>query len=772
MTTTDVLPPLLDCQTSRRIPEHLDPGNLSELRKVARVWLDPVRSKLPRESLVKALRCAFEDDETAGRVLASLAPPERAAVAAYRRYGGTVDGEVIRLDLTARGLLEVVEKRHSDYYTMREWKHNPLKVLLDRGVLLLGDTSRGYNPSYWSYFRPDQPLPTGSLHAGVARRVEPAGPARWSSPLAEGTPQDVARRAPAEVAIDLSRVFAFVAERGTVKTRKDGVLAAPTLRALEKALPQADDSEYVLPERHALYFELLRGAAAIVVEGNEARVDPTAAHRLFARAGVWQAHSWARGWLTTRHWFDGAGTPEAGEMDDVPGHVRTGRQIVAWALGCLAHAGDDWYDLNGFLAAIHDLQGGSRVHLPYTGQAWDPRLPGAAGKEAQNGPERQRAWWFSREGAWYANAVMVTLVTLGLVERGRVGRGKSAGLAFRLTAHGRAVFGAPEVALPADPVEGRFLLIQPNFDVIAYLDRADAPSAAMLGRLAAGDAVCSGLVQTFRITQMSVYQAQESGLSQAQIVEFLRCHSQRELPANVVQAISDWSRKRERLTLRSGVSVLGFASTDERDAYLKRHPGAGCGARFVVVTDRDQGRATGSKALLSDHLTGGRRTLELDEEGRILSTRPVDIVQRARLARLARPTGNGWQLTSDSVRRAAAAGLKPAQIYRWLEEHLASPMPPLIEQAIDAWLGVGRPLELAEAVLLHVPDEERFRAIAHSDRLRPFLLGSPGLHWLAVKRDSRAKLASVLRELGFVVGDHLTHEGLAAPGGVGRDATE
>jgi Helicase conserved C-terminal domain len=574
------------------------------------------------------------------------------------------------------------------------------------------------------------------------------------------------------VAIELSRVFSFVAERGTVKTRKDGVLAAATLRAMEKALPSANDSGFVLPERHALLFELLRGAGAILVEGNEARADPVAAQRLFARTGVRQAHSWARGWLTTRHWFDGTGTPGAGELDDAPDRVRTGRQAVAWALGCLAHAGDDWYDLNGFLATLHDLQGGSRAHLPYSTPAWDPELPEAAGLETGSGPERQRAWWFSRQGSWYANAVMVTLVALGLVERGKVRRGKSADHAFRLTPHGRAVFGAPDVAPPPDPVEARFLLIQPNFDVIAYLDQANAPTAAMLGRLAASDAVCSGPVQTFRITQTSVYQAQEGGLSQSQIVEFLRRHSQCELPANVLHAISDWSRRRERLTLRSGVNVLGFTSTDERDAYLKRHPGAACGAWFVLVADRDQGRARGSKALLSDHLTGGRRTLELDEEGRIRSTEPVDIVQRARLDRLAQPTGNGWRLSGDSVRRAAAAGLKPAQIQRWLQDHLASPMPPLIEEAINVWLGSGRPLELAEAVLLHVPDEESYRAIATSARLRRFLVGSPGPRWLAVKRESRTELAAVLRDLGFVLSDHLTHKEISLPGNPCRDGTE
>jgi hypothetical protein len=178
--TADALPPILEWRTSWHVPEDLDRWNLTELRKVARVWLDPVHSKLPKASLVGALRGALRDDEAAGRVLESLSPSQRAAVAVYRRYGGTVDGEVIRLDLTARGLLEVVEKRITDHYTSREWKQNPLTALADWWILLHGETPRGYD-SYYRYGRnPDQPFPTYSLHAGVARRVEPAGPAPWS----------------------------------------------------------------------------------------------------------------------------------------------------------------------------------------------------------------------------------------------------------------------------------------------------------------------------------------------------------------------------------------------------------------------------------------------------------------------------------------------------------------------------------------------------------------------------------------------------------------
>ncbi len=86
--------------------------------------------------------------------------------------------------------------------------------------------------------------------------------------------------------------------------------------------------------------------------------------------------------------------------------------------------------------------------------------------------------------------------------------------------------------------------------------------------------------------------------------------------------------------------------------------------------------------------------------------------------------------------------------------------------AIDAWLRVvrGRPLELADAILLHVPDDHEFQAIATSLRLRPFLLGCPGPGWLAVKRETQKELATLLEGLGFTVIRALIHDELPTKG--------
>ena len=55
--------------------------------------------------------------------------------------------------------------------------------------------------------------------------------------------------------------------RGSVKIRVDGTLTLPALRAMEKAVPLDEGSEFRLPKPHGLYLDLLRYLA-----GNPGRV--------------------------------------------------------------------------------------------------------------------------------------------------------------------------------------------------------------------------------------------------------------------------------------------------------------------------------------------------------------------------------------------------------------------------------------------------------------------------------------------------------------------
>ena len=159
----------------------------------------------------------------------------------------------------------------------------------------------------------------------------------------------------------------------------------------------------------------------------------------------------------------------------------------------------------------------------------------------------------------------------------------------------------------------------------------------------------SGPVQTFRLTQASVYQAQEGGLGHDQIVAFLEQHAQGTLPANVLRSLADWSRKRESLVLRTGATLLGFPSEADRDAYLKGHPGTACGTRFVLGAGPAGEQPKLAGALAMDHLLTGRRTLELDEHGRIQTSQAARH-RAALLGSTGSPRRNSWAGGSAAIR--------------------------------------------------------------------------------------------------------------------------
>ena len=253
------LPPLLFVPTTRRIPPGLEGMEINEMRKKARAWVGPDLSRLPRHSLVMTLRQALEDDNVADRILRALPPQELAVAAVYRRYGGSVDGEVIRLELMARGLLEIIEEK-TPYHTAKKWKSNPIRALTESWVLISERPDMGYYFSPYYTHGPEHSFERYSLHAGMVRSIKPAGPPPWSIPTAEGVPQadTIAGRSAAEVALDLSRAFAYLSAHGSVKVRKNGLLATPVLRAMEKAVPLDKGSDFRLPDPHGFLFELLR----------------------------------------------------------------------------------------------------------------------------------------------------------------------------------------------------------------------------------------------------------------------------------------------------------------------------------------------------------------------------------------------------------------------------------------------------------------------------------------------------------------------------------
>jgi hypothetical protein len=761
----DPLPHVLHRPAVPLRDDQLQRARISDLRRFAKLWLVP-GVKLSDGECAAGVRRSMAEPRTAAAVVAALPHLDLPVLSAYRRYGGTVNGAVIRLDLLTRGVLEKVETS-SRAYTWSRWKRDPLRHLAERGVLLWpsGEFVRSYHNSFGYSYGPEteRAFLTLGLHAILAEPVKPLGPPEWTIPPLPGSPAGLGARSPAAVTLDLSRVFAHVASRGPLKLNKNGELATPALRTLVKAAPLGEEADFPLPDPQGLYFEMLRCLKLVRAEQGQAQADAVAAERFFALPTAWQAHEWTRAWMRLHYWGDGRGIGDDDYYDAQRYHhdgpLFTARQVLAWALSSLAHGRQGWFGLNDSLAKLHESVGGSSDHsLGWRDYAWGPKLDRPR-NERLNGPDRLRASWFSGDGAWYANALMITLAALGFIERGRTSPGASADC-FRLTPLGLTVFGAPELA-PAEEKSGRFLVIQPNFDVLVYLDEADAGAVGGLGPLLESTSAAPGPVQTFRLTRNSLYQALESGRSHTEIVDALCRYSRHEPPVNVLRELAEWTARRESLVVRGSVTVVGFASTAARDTYLAANGGSAYGERFVLLPGQTKPKLPRSSEILKvDHAGPLRRTLGMDEQGHISAREPLDTVQWARLTRFTERSATGWQVTGVSVQRAAAGGGKATVLRRWLEEFTPRPLAPLLAHALDAWTGKTQPLEMASAVLLHIADTDVFEAVVASPRLRPFLHGSPGPNWLAVRKEAAGELSKILTRLGFSVCDELNYADL------------
>ena len=86
--------------------------------------------------------------------------------------------------------------------------------------------------------------------------------------------------------------------------------------------------------------------------------------------------------------------------------------------------------------------------------------------------------------SWAANALLSTLAHLGLIEQGVSTSRAQTRPCFRLTGLGQAVFGAPERAVSEPTYEPKFLTVQPNHEILAYLNVADPRAVLPLAQMA------------------------------------------------------------------------------------------------------------------------------------------------------------------------------------------------------------------------------------------------------------------------------------------------
>ena len=362
------------------------------------------------------------------------------------------------------------------------------------------------------------------------------------------------------------------ASMGTWPTVKGDSPAKATRTRMQKevGLRDAEKDPLSPPDPESLFYELLHSMGLMNFGGKPSWIHQEALERHLQQPPAAQAWHWVRAWLHMPLWQDGIGVVPERDSDYAsvriePSKLYHARELLAWALCGVAHSSNCWLDLETFLRDLWRATQEASIDLYWGSFAWDPEFEMARKKDQYPaGEDRTLAYWLACEAVWAANAIMVTLATLGLVERGQTA-GKNIRPCFRLTELGRVVFGAPEVEAAQKPGDARFITVQPNLEVVAYLESADARQICTLSRFAAAASLAGGPVQTFALRRESLYGALESGMTLDEVRTFLIEHGKTELPANVQRMLSEWAGRRESL-VAADEGGLGFGAFGNPDS--------------------------------------------------------------------------------------------------------------------------------------------------------------------------------------------------------------
>lgn len=738
-----------------------DPGlilrNFGEdyLRKIADFWGVLDAKNLHSGVLPSLISVAWKSEKNASRALKGLSPPQQQVVEIFRRHHGAVNGAVLRLELLARKTLKIHNVMPQGGRPHLAWQEEGVQDLVEKAVLIPVRAPALAYVNGLTYSRTfldrlsnlEKSFPELSLSPGLLRLVTPAKMAPWMVPAPPGPITPLPSPPAARLAFYLRRLVKSLTGEVVIKLTKQGEIAKTSLKSLVKAFPIPGDSDFPLLDPQAFCVLLLRRAGVLLTdEEGRLLVDAACARQFFESDAVQQANAWVRHWVKLADWRENKGLLD-NVQDSSVAPVITERLVLTWYLNSLANAeGCDWVDLASFLEVHQSM--GCPVEIAALSEG--VKLPDLS--QFKDGKERTNRFWEVVVGGWYKTAIFGVLAWFGLVERGQAQSSQGVRWCFRLTPLGRAVFANPDQKLPEPASEKKFFLVQPSFEVVAYLENAPITDAALLGCLTEEpEKSAAGKVQTARLTAAGVYLALESGMQAPQLMVWMRDHARNELPNNVVQALGEWSARRDAIVIRDKVDVLAFPTAGEAKAFAAKHP---C-QRVSELTMIVEAAATQHlKPLEIDHWEPAPPTWKLKPDGSLVCGKRLNLVERARLAKIADRTTEGWKVCRNALARASG-GLKPADVLAWLDEHLKDEIPPLLEMGIRGWTTKGLPAKLAEVVVLHLPVQKYAELIESHPSLQLYLIAQPGPGWWIVQKDKHEEVLALLEELGFCVTPNL-----------------
>src|SRR5262249_29711315 len=615
---------------------HLPKYNAEVLKKLARLWVGKDATKLNKEACTKAILRGLTDPAAVQAVIDGLSPFERAGLGLLKRHGQSAPTREFAVELLMLGLpFSGREQRPSYSYHRIEPFYGALNGLLGKGLVLLREWDQAYGYARDLQIDEYHYRPEVFSDPGLLAGVEVTPPTALSLTPVGGVDESGLALEPAEVVLRFVSLVETLRKLGRIDLTSKGRPTKPFLTKLTKALGWEETlgtvSDTPLPQATLFFFQLLQSAGFL---RNGPPFSGVALHpqanALFEAPYNAQAATWIRGYRSLTRWTEHVPQGMWLEEDDESGFAKFAslRAALLMALAALPDA-TAWYRLADLSEEMYDRIGEhfSLRHLQNFYVAYNA-IPEQVTKQRAEWQQELHKRWREAEQVWVARAVIGPLFHLGLIALSRqASEKKTEPTLFRLTPLGRAVLYVPfrpkgdttAAALPAVVQDGTCWVVQPNFDVVVYLDRASAARLAFIERIAARKP-STGATALYHLTRDTVYAVLESGLEPGALLETLSRGCDYPLPENIRQTLADWAARREQLAVYRVANVLEFDDQQTRDTALAKKPGGGVavGERYILLSGRQRGRVlSASTSRTVDYLSPPVRCLNVSEEGEV-----------------------------------------------------------------------------------------------------------------------------------------------------------
>ena len=715
--------------------------NADKIKPMVKIWGGSY--KMTKYDCIDFIVAALKDPTRVQAAVASLEPWERSALSILKRMGGVIQHSTLEIGIYASGL----HPRRTNSY-----RDDFVAHLLRRGLILAINTyDFEYITNHYvggTLFSDERILAQVGFPEYQQIEIQPMS----------ASSETLYRRSSA-VSLDIMGMMHAIENMGGLKLTQNGTVRVNDEAKLRKAMHWAEkgielDGFFFPNPVHAWLSAF--GYSDLLKKGDDGRlVLKESPEQFVQRPFGEQARLLVEGLIRTKVWWE---APMKDSLDSDGKGRQQGRLALTLALSALPLNPDAFFSLDDFEQVLFNRIGQdfSFSYIPS-----QPYFLNKSTQEQQNiiadRKEKIRNNWLKQERPWLKGAFTTWLYFLGLVELA-MENGQPVG--FRLTDIGRAAF-HPELASLSpsessqqtsfDPV----WVVQPNFDIIAYLEHTNASQLAFLERHAERTQSHQHTAY-YRLTRESIYRGLQSGSTLADIIDRLQAGSQADLPQNVLVELSEWASLRERLILHRSSRLLEYPSAKALQAGLAQGvTGRVVVERFLVLDEQSVPHI--SAQTIIDYAGPPLKNLSVTEMGTIhLKPGSHDLLTPAQLSQWAiQLSETEWQLTSASVSQALQSGQKINDFLSFLQNRLSHSLPQLLNIALRSWAGEPFSAELKSVIILRCPRDEIFKALIHSPMIIPTLRGFIRPDLIFVKAQGLDSLRQQLNWLGWKISEQL-----------------